>query len=86
VVSIEKQVVSILCEQLGIPEDRITPDLFIIGEVDSPDHVELIMELEAEFDITIPDRDAVEIQTLAQAVRYVEGRLADVAQLVIARR
>jgi acyl carrier protein len=41
-------------DYLGIPEDRITSDLNLIGEIDSPDHVELIMQLEEEFDITIP--------------------------------
>ena len=74
--SVEKRVIAILRDQLGIPEDRLTPDLFIIGEIDSPDQVELIMELEEEFDITIPDEDAVGIQTVAQAIRYLEERIA----------
>jgi acyl carrier protein len=51
---VEKRVISIIRDQLGIPEERVTPDLFIMGEIDSPDHIELIMELEEEFDITIP--------------------------------
>ena len=71
-VSIEKRVVSVLRDQLGIPENRLTPDLLIMREIDSPDHVELIMTLEEEFDITIPDEDAERIQTVAQAIRYVE--------------
>jgi acyl carrier protein len=70
--SVEKRVIAILRDHLGIAEDRITPDLFIMGEIDSPDHVELIMELEEEFDITIPDEEATEIQTVAQAIHYVE--------------
>ena len=72
--SVEKRVISVLRDHMGIPEDRITPDLFIMGEIDSPDHIELIMQLEEEFDITIPNEDAVQIQTVAQAIRYVEGR------------
>lgn len=70
-ISVEERVIAILRDQLGIPEDRLTPDLFIMGEIDSPDHVELIMELEEEFDISIPDADAERIQTVAQAIRYV---------------
>jgi acyl carrier protein len=74
--SVEKRVLSVLSGQLGIPIDRLAPDLFIMGEIDSPDHVELIMELEEEFDITIPDEDADGIRTVAQAIRYVEERIA----------
>jgi acyl carrier protein len=74
--SVEKRVLSVLRDQLGIPIDRLTPDLFIMGEIDSPDGVELIMTLEEEFDITIPDEDADEIQTVAQAIRYVEERIS----------
>ena len=72
--SVEKRVISVLRDHLGIPEGHITPDLFIMGEIDSPDQVELIMQLEEEFGITIPNEDAVEIRTVAQAIRYVEGR------------
>ena len=71
--SVEKRVISILRDQLGIPEEQITPDLSIMGEIESPDQVELIMELEEEFDITIPDEDAAQIQTVTQAIRYIEG-------------
>ncbi len=74
--SVEKRVIATLRDQLGIPEDRLTPELLIIGEIDSPDHVELIMTLEEEFDITIPDEDAVRIQTVAQAIRYVQEKIA----------
>jgi acyl carrier protein len=76
-VSIERRVISVLRDQLGIREDRLTPDLLIMGEIDSPDHVELIMVLEEAFDITIPDADADRIQTVAQAIRYVEERVGD---------
>jgi acyl carrier protein len=75
--SIEQRVITIIRDQLGIPEDRLTPDLFIMGEIESPDQVELIMVLEEAFDIPIPDADADRIQTLAQAIRYVEERVGD---------
>jgi len=41
---------------------------------DSLDTVELVMELEEEFDITIPDEDAVNLRTVADAIRYIEKR------------
>lgn len=72
--TIEKRVIAILRDHLGIAEDRIVPDLLIMGEIDSPDHVELIMELEEEFDIAIPGGGGAEIRTVAQAIRYVEER------------
>jgi acyl carrier protein len=75
-VGVEKRVISVIRGQLGIPEEWITPDLFILGEIDSPDHVELIMELEEEFDITIPDADAERITTVAEAIAYVKERCA----------
>jgi acyl carrier protein len=70
--SVEKRVISVFRDQLGIPEERITPDLFIMGEIDSPDQIELIMELEEEFDITIPNEEATKIDTVADAIRYVK--------------
>ena len=72
--SVEKRIMSVLRDRLGIPEGRITPDLIIMDEIDSPDRLELIMQIEEEFNVTIPDRDAVEFRTVAQVVRYVEGR------------
>ncbi len=48
-----------------------------MGEIESPDQVEPIMVLEEEFDITIPDADADRIQTVAQAIRYVEVHVAE---------
>jgi acyl carrier protein len=78
--TVEKRVFSILRDQLGIPEEQITPDLFIMGQIDSPDHVELIMILEEEFDITIPVEEALRIETVAQAIRYIKER-ADRSEL-----
>jgi acyl carrier protein len=73
---VEKRVISIIRDQLGIPEERVTPDLFIMGEIDSPDHIELIMELEEEFDITIPLAEAARFTTVAEAIAYIKERVA----------
>jgi acyl carrier protein len=62
-------------EELGLPPDRVSPDLSLkeIG-ADSLDVVELVMELEEQFDITIPDDEAEKIQTVADAIRAILRR------------
>ena len=64
-----------LGEELGLPADRVSPDLSLkeLG-ADSLDVVELVMELEEEFDITIPDDEAEKIQTVADAIRAILRR------------
>jgi len=73
-VSIEERVIEIVSEQMGVSKDQITPETSFINDLgaDSLDTVELVMELEEEFDITIPDEKAEEIQTVGQAVKYIE--------------
>jgi acyl carrier protein len=62
----------IIAEQLGVDPERVKPDASLIKELgaDSLDSVELVMELEEEFDIDIPDVDAERIQTVGDAIRY----------------
>ena len=66
----------IIAEQLGVEEDVITMDTNLMKdlEADSLDIVELMMELEEEFDIEIPDEDAEKISTVADAVNYIKER------------
>ena len=63
---------AILSEQLGISEDNITPDTLLVDDlgIDSLDLVELIMAIEQEFDIEIPDTNAENIKTVADAVNF----------------
>ena len=63
----------VFSEQLGIDRYRITPETSLkeLG-ADSLDTVELVMELEEEFDINIPDDAAEKIQTVGQAIEYIE--------------
>jgi acyl carrier protein len=74
---IQKKVTAILVEKLGIPESEITPDANFVKDlgIDSLDYAELVMEFEQTFDIKIPDDDAEKLQTISQAVKYIESKL-----------
>jgi acyl carrier protein len=73
-VSIEERVVEIVSEQMGVAKDQITRETEFIKDLgaDSLDTVELVMEFEEEFDIQIPDEEAEKIQTVGQAVDYIQ--------------
>ncbi len=72
--SVEERVVDIVAEQLGVGKDQITRDTSFVNDLgaDSLDTVELVMELEEEFDINIPDDAAEKIQTVGQAIEHIE--------------
>lgn len=71
---IKKTVTNIIVQKLGADESEVTADANFIDDLgaDSLDTVELIMELEKEFDISIPDEDAEKIATVGDAVSYIE--------------
>ena len=73
--SVEQRVIDIVAEQLGVEKDKIKPESNFVNDLgaDSLDTVELVMELEEEFDISIPDDAAEKIQTVGEAVRHIEG-------------
>jgi acyl carrier protein len=66
--------VEIVSEQMGVAKDQITRETEFIKDLgaDSLDTVELVMEFEEEFDIQIPDEEAEKIQTVGQAVDYIQ--------------
>ena len=72
--SVEAKVIDVVAEQLGVDKDKITRDTSFVNDLgaDSLDTVELIMELEEEFDINIPDDAAEKIQTIGEAVKHIE--------------
>ena len=76
--SVNDRVVRIVCDQLGQTPDKVTPETSFINDLgaDSLDTVELVMEFEDEFEISIPDEDAEKIQTVGAAVTYIDGKLA----------
>ena len=75
---IDAKVKSIIVEKLGVEESDITPDASFTNDLgaDSLDTVELIMEFEKEFDITIPDEDAEKISTVGDATTYLKEKTA----------
>lgn len=74
---VQKRITAILIDKLGINESEITPDASFIKDlgIDSLDYAELVMEFEQTFDIKIPDDDAEKMQTIGQAVSYIESKL-----------
>jgi acyl carrier protein len=74
VASVAERVIEIVAEQLGQEKDKIKPETSFVNDLgaDSLDTVELVMELEEEFDINIPDDAAEKIQTVGQAIEYIE--------------
>ena len=72
--SIRDRVVDIVCEQMGTTKDKVTEETSFINDLgaDSLDTVELVMEFEDEFDLNIPDEDAEKIQTVGDAIKYIE--------------
>ena len=75
--SIEERVIKIVCDQMGTTPDKVTRETSFINDLgaDSLDTVELVMEFEDEFDISIPDEDAEKIQTIGAAIAYLKGKI-----------
>jgi acyl carrier protein len=71
---IAEKVKSIIIDKLGVEDSEITPEASFTNDLgaDSLDTVELIMEFEKEFDISIPDDHAENIGTVGQAITYLE--------------
>jgi acyl carrier protein len=73
--SIEAKVKSIIADQLGVSEDEIKQESSFIEDLgaDSLDIVELVMAMEEEFEIEIPDEEAENIKTVGDAVTYINN-------------
>ncbi|MBN2572829.1 MAG: acyl carrier protein [Ignavibacteriales bacterium] len=72
------QVKEIVMDKLGVEESQITPEASFLNDLgaDSLDIVELVMGFEEKFSIKIPDEDAEKIQTVGDAVKYIEEKSA----------
>ena len=77
--NIAERVTKIIIDKLGVEESEVTTEASFTNDLgaDSLDTVELIMEFEKEFDISIPDEQAENIQTVGQAVSYLESQIQD---------
>lgn len=74
---ITAKVKAIIVDKLGVDETEVTPEATFTTDLgaDSLDQVELIMELEKEFDVTIPDDQAEKITTVGAAIEYVSSHI-----------
>jgi acyl carrier protein len=72
--SVEEKIKKIICEQLDVAEEDVVPKASFVDDLgaDSLDQVELIMAMEEEFDISIPDEDAEKISTVQDAIDYIK--------------
>ena len=73
--TIVERVTKLVCEQLGVKEEEVTPEASFVEDLgaDSLDTVELVMALEEEFETEIPDEEAEKITTVKEAIDYVEA-------------
>ena len=72
---ISERVKKIVVEHLGVEADKVTENASFIDDLgaDSLDTVELVMELEDEFDLSIPDEEAEKIKTVGDAIKFIEA-------------
>ena len=77
--ALEERVAGIIVQQLGVPREEVVAEASFIDDLgaDSLDIVELVMAMEEEFNIEIPDEDAEKIQTIGAAIAYLRGKLGD---------
>lgn len=76
-VEIEEKVIQIVSEQMSVDKSEITRATSFVNDLnaDSLDTVELVMELEDEFDLTIPDEEAEKLKTVGEAIDYIKKHL-----------
>jgi len=73
-----ERVIAIVAEQLGVDKDKVKPETSFVNDLgaDSLDTVELVMELEEEFNVNIPDDAAEKIETVGQAIDFINSASA----------
>ena len=74
--SVEERVKNIICDQLAVEPEKVVEDASFIDDLgaDSLDIVELIMTMEEEFDIDIPDEDAEKMKRVSDVTRYISDK------------
>ena len=76
--SVEDRVKSIICDQLAVESEKVVPAASFVEDLgaDSLDIVELVMTMEEEFDLDIPDEEAEKIKTVGDVIKYIAGKSA----------
>lgn len=77
--TVTEKVREIVASQLGVEESEVTPEASILDDLgaDSLDVVELVMALEEEFDLEVPDEDVETLRTIGDVARYIAERVRD---------
>ena len=79
---IEEKVIQIVSDQLSVDRGELSRSTSFVNDLnaDSLDTVELVMELEDEFDMTIPDEEAEKLKTVGEAIEYVNKQMASASK------
>jgi acyl carrier protein len=74
--TVQERLKGIIVDQLGVEGEKVVPEASFINDLgaDSLDIVELVMAMEEEFDLDIPDEDSEKIQTVGDAIKYLEEK------------
>lgn len=74
--AVQDKITEIIVEQLGVKPEEVIPEASFVDDLgaDSLDTVELVMALEEEFGVEIPDEDAEKIQTVGDAIKYIDEK------------
>ena len=77
--SIEDKIISIIAEKLNLSKDQVKPEASFVDDLgaDSLDLVELVMAMEEEFGMEVPDEDAEKLRTVKDVIEYVKKRLGE---------
>lgn len=76
--NVEEKVRNIICDQLAVEPEKVTVTASFIDDLgaDSLDIVELVMTMEEEFDLDIPDEDAEKMKSVGDVIKYISGKSA----------
>lgn len=74
--SLEERVKNLICDQLAVESEKVTATASFIEDLgaDSLDIVELVMQMEEEFDLDIPDEDAEKMKTVGDVIKYIASK------------
>jgi acyl carrier protein len=74
---LKQKVISVIVEKLGVTAEQCVPEAAFVADLgaDSLDQVELVMALEEEFDLTIPDEDAEKLKSVGDVLTYVQEKI-----------